>query len=63
ANEVAVAQFLDKNLGFLAIADVAAETMAAFKADAVESLAHLSEVDQAARAKAQELCRQAGDRL
>lgn len=63
ANEVAVAQFLDKKLGFLAIADVAAETMAAFKADAVESLAHLSEVDQAARAKAQELCRQAGDRL
>jgi len=54
ANEVAVAAFLDKRLGFTAIADVIAAVQARMPAQDVASVEHVLEVDRRARALAGE---------
>ena len=55
ANEVAVAAFLQKRIGFLQITEIVAETLASIPADAVSSLDGIFAADQKARAKAQAL--------
>ena len=55
ANEVAVASFLAGNIGFLHIADVVAETLAALPPGALATLSDVQEADAAARAAAQRL--------
>jgi 1-deoxy-D-xylulose-5-phosphate reductoisomerase len=52
ANEVAVQGFLDGRIGFLDIAETVERTLDAMPAEALVSLAHLREVDAAARERA-----------
>ena len=61
ANEVAVAAFLDSRLGYMRIADVIAEVGARFRAASVESIEHVLEVDQRARALALERIAASGE--
>ncbi|MFA4874906.1 MAG: 1-deoxy-D-xylulose-5-phosphate reductoisomerase, partial [bacterium] len=55
ANEIAVAAFLDKKLGFLAIADVVERTMAAHSTKAIKCVEEILEIDRWAREYATEL--------
>jgi 1-deoxy-D-xylulose-5-phosphate reductoisomerase len=57
ANEVAVDRFLAGRIGFLSIAHVIAETMAAHRAEEVATLASVRAVDAWARAYSQEIAR------
>ena len=57
ANEVAVARFLDRRLGFTAIPEVIARTMAAHRPAEVATLAAVRAVDRWAREYAQEIAR------
>jgi len=57
ANEVAVAQFLDRRLGFTAIPQVIEHTMNAHRPAEVATLAAVREVDRWAREYAQEIAR------
>jgi 1-deoxy-D-xylulose-5-phosphate reductoisomerase len=57
ANEVAVACFLDRRLGFIAIAEVIARTMAAHRPAEVATLAAVRGVDQWAREYSLEIAR------
>jgi 1-deoxy-D-xylulose-5-phosphate reductoisomerase len=57
ANEVAVASFLDRRLGFLDIARVARETLDSYDPTAPASLDEVLEVDGEARRRAQEITR------
>jgi 1-deoxy-D-xylulose-5-phosphate reductoisomerase len=57
ANEIAVAQFLDRRLGFTTIAHVIETTMNAHHPAEVPSLAAVREVDRWAREYAQEIAR------
>jgi 1-deoxy-D-xylulose-5-phosphate reductoisomerase len=54
ANEVAVAAFLDGRIGFLRIAAVVAETLAALPARCPETLEDVGETDRRAREAAQQ---------
>ncbi len=55
ANEIAVAAFLARRIGFLDIARVIAETMAGFAPEAPHSLHHVFNVDRESRARAEEV--------
>jgi 1-deoxy-D-xylulose-5-phosphate reductoisomerase len=57
ANEIAVAQFLDRRLGFTAIPQVIEGTMNAHGPAEVGTLAAVREVDRWAREYAQEIAR------
>ena len=57
ANEIAVARFLERRLGFTAIADVIERTMAAHRPAEVGSLAAVRAVDQWAREYSQDVAR------
>jgi 1-deoxy-D-xylulose-5-phosphate reductoisomerase len=57
ANEVAVARFLERRLGFTAIADVIERTMAAHRPAEVATLAAVRAVDEWARAYSQDIAR------
>jgi 1-deoxy-D-xylulose-5-phosphate reductoisomerase len=57
ANEVAVARFLDRRLGFTAIPEVIARTMAAHRPAEVATLAAVRAVDRWAHEYAQEIAR------
>jgi 1-deoxy-D-xylulose-5-phosphate reductoisomerase len=57
ANEIAVARFLDRRLGFTAIPHVIEQTMGAHKPSAVETLAQVRGVDAWARETAAEVAR------
>jgi 1-deoxy-D-xylulose-5-phosphate reductoisomerase len=57
ANEVAVACFLDRRLGFTAIAEVIERTMAAHRPAEVATLAGVRAVDQWAREYSLEIAR------
>jgi len=54
ANEVAVASFLDRRIGFLDIAAIARETMDGFVPPAPRTLEDVLEVDREARAQAEQ---------
>ena len=56
ANEIAVAAFLQRQIGFLDIAAVVAEVLAALGAPAAEDLETVLELDLAARQLADTLC-------
>ena len=55
ANEVAVARFLDRRLGFLDIARVVEETLERLGAPPVASLGAVIDLDAAARAEAERI--------
>jgi 1-deoxy-D-xylulose-5-phosphate reductoisomerase len=57
ANEVAVARFLERRLGFTAIAEVIERTMAAHRSAEVATLAAVRAVDQWAREYSQDIAR------
>ena len=57
ANEIAVAQFLDRRLGFMAIPQVIESTMNAHRPAEVATLSAVREVDRWAREYAQEIAR------
>jgi 1-deoxy-D-xylulose-5-phosphate reductoisomerase len=57
ANEIAVARFLERRLGFTAIADVIERTMAAHRPAEVATLGAVRAVDQWAREYSQEIAR------
>ncbi|MEH3106744.1 MAG: 1-deoxy-D-xylulose-5-phosphate reductoisomerase [Sphingomonas fennica] len=59
ANEVAVAAFLGRRIGFLAIADTVAEVMASYDPPAPEALDDVFAIDAAARAAAEQALRRA----
>jgi 1-deoxy-D-xylulose-5-phosphate reductoisomerase len=56
ANEVAVAAFLARRIGFLDIADIAARALDALGTPAADTLGDVLALDAAARAKAAEHC-------
>lgn len=57
ANEIAVAAFLNEEIGFLGIARLVEQVMNDHQVVAIENLAHLMEIDGWARTKAKELMR------
>jgi 1-deoxy-D-xylulose-5-phosphate reductoisomerase len=57
ANEIAVAAFLAKRIGFLDIASIASETLAAYAPPAPRSIAEVLEVDRSAREAAEAIMR------
>ena len=57
ANEVAVAAFLDRRIGFLDIAAIVGETLSAMNREPISNLDEVMSVDAAARGRAAELIR------
>ena len=60
ANEVAVAAFLGRQIGFLDIAAVVAETLASTPARPTTTLEQVLEIDAGARREATRLCAERG---
>jgi 1-deoxy-D-xylulose-5-phosphate reductoisomerase len=57
ANEIAVAAFLERRIGFLDIAELVRDTLDATPVSAVRSLDDVLEADKAARARARAVVR------